>query len=966
MKKFLSLIILATIIATLMIGSLAVDYYGKVMPDHLFTADMVLLKSDAALLKKSLLYDDGRIYGGFTPNLSKEVPSDGAYAGVYFQDEVSASDYRYIKVGYKGYVENLQTAAAVDVNIGIDNVRFWGALPTATLDGTHREMIIDAATLTGGDAYNGSSNTGYGMIDDDALYSYVWFKPWGSHSHVDMCDGDYFRIEYVAFFGTLAEAEAYTTESYSWDVGDSTALLAVTSPYITSTEMSGEYRYDDSLPYMRYTQLTSIGNNAAENVAIDLGGLNSGNDKENVYFLMRYRSNIQNSDTIDLNLITSYGTGSARIWGPRINYIADGEYHDLIIDLSSFDYTGGNGGYYAPSDDETIWGLVNRVYKVRIKPYNQAKVLEGEYFDVAYYGLFESYDDARDIDPAEIFTSDMRGDVDGDFNVTSVDVIKLARALSDPSLTYNDETHNYDINGDEVISAADQVILARHMAKWRDYASLYTTVATSSYISELDDEFDEKKAAVLSSESEWEVGDGGTIYYVSPNGNDSNSGTSESSAWKTTANLKRSKLDYGDVVLFERGGIWHEKFSAVDGVTYSAYGSGAKPAFYGSVDASDPNSWELAYDNIWKFNARTFDITKSDVGLIIFDDGYAYGSRVLTDSNGIMQSVGMSGITSNGLETWYREGGSYADETTLSHDLEYFLSPDSGYVYVYSETNPALRFNSIELSTKGKVITATSFCTFDNLTVKYGSSHGIGMGTVQDVTVRNCEIGWIGGAIQNYSSDPTGRFGNGIEIYGSADGFYVHDNYVYECFDCGITVQIQGSISSGSYRYQLNCYFTDNVVERCNSPLESWITHPDEPDEDTFMYMNNVIYDNNLCRSSGYGFGGYIHTKTDNNMFYGGGRTYAVMTNCFIRNNKMWNIRNLVILAYPTSTNYGKGFIWTDNTIIKAYDSVFARIASDLASTDGNIETFPYNDKTLAMFERFKVLGRNNLLTVYD
>ncbi|MBQ7820937.1 MAG: hypothetical protein IJ391_01460 [Clostridia bacterium] len=191
----------------------------------------------------------------------------------------------------------------------------------------------------------------------------------------------------------------------------------------------------------------------------------------------------------------------------------------------------------------------------------------------------------------------------------------------------------------------------------------------------------------------------------------------------------------------------------------------------------------------------------------------------------------------------------------------------------------------------------------------------------------------------------------------------MYNNYVYECFDCGVTVQRQGSVASGTTVQQLDCRFYDNVIERCNSPLESWISHPDEPSEDTFMYMNNVVFEYNLCRRSGWGFGGYIHTKTDNNMFYGGTETNAVMTNSFIRNNTMWDIRNLVILAVPTASNYGKGFIWMNNTIVKEYDTVFARIGRNLAQTSGGYSYYNYNDNILALFELFKVLGDNNYLS---
>jgi hypothetical protein len=77
-------------------------------------------------------------------------------------------------------------------------------------------------------------------------------------------------------------------------------------------------------------------------------------------------------------------------------------------------------------------------------------------------------------------------------------------------------------------------------------------------------------------------------YYVSLNGNDSNDGTTSSSAWKTVAKVNGAKFQAGDSILFERGGEWRESLTASsDGaegkpITYDAYGTGAKPIFWGS------------------------------------------------------------------------------------------------------------------------------------------------------------------------------------------------------------------------------------------------------------------------------------------------------------------------------------------------------------------------------------------------
>ena len=55
----------------------------------------------------------------------------------------------------------------------------------------------------------------------------------------------------------------------------------------------------------------------------------------------------------------------------------------------------------------------------------------------------------------------------------------------------------------------------------------------------------------------------GTTYYVdSVSGNDANSGTSESAAWKTAANIVDRTFSAGDSVLFKRGGVYEMELYA--------------------------------------------------------------------------------------------------------------------------------------------------------------------------------------------------------------------------------------------------------------------------------------------------------------------------------------------------------------------------------------------------------------------
>ncbi|MBN2349203.1 MAG: right-handed parallel beta-helix repeat-containing protein [Bacteroidales bacterium] len=98
-----------------------------------------------------------------------------------------------------------------------------------------------------------------------------------------------------------------------------------------------------------------------------------------------------------------------------------------------------------------------------------------------------------------------------------------------------------------------------------------------------------------------------SYYFSSLNGNDSNSGTSNTSPWKSMEKLQEllRNISAGDVILFERGSSWDrvrlniENISGNEGspIVFTAYGQGLKPRFKGSKVAGtfirEGNIWRL-------------------------------------------------------------------------------------------------------------------------------------------------------------------------------------------------------------------------------------------------------------------------------------------------------------------------------------------------------------------------------------
>ena len=137
----------------------------------------------------------------------------------------------------------------------------------------------------------------------------------------------------------------------------------------------------------------------------------------------------------------------------------------------------------------------------------------------------------------------------------------------------------------------------------------------------------------------------------------------------------------------------------------------------------------------------------------------------------------------------------------------------------------------------------------------YGGSHGVGAGTCKNLTVQNCEFGWIGGALQHYKDGVPTRFGNAVEIYGGCEGYYVRDNYVYQCYDAGITQQIRvsedASIPTTKVYAQKDVQYTGNVVEYSNYSIEYFLSRIPEGNP---SYIKGFLIEDNLMWYSGQGF----------------------------------------------------------------------------------------------------------------
>ncbi len=372
-----------------------------------------------------------------------------------------------------------------------------------------------------------------------------------------------------------------------------------------------------------------------------------------------------------------------------------------------------------------------------------------------------------------------------------------------------------------------------------------------------DDRITQRVEQIRATESNWSAGEGATIYYVSNNGDDNNSGTSPDQAIKTVRRMVRMQtnkiIKAGDVVLFERGGEWRGRFSTIPGVTYSAYGEGAKPIINANEhgDAADPNKWELVEGtkNIWKYKEHI-----PDVGNIIFNNGDHNARRLELD---IINKQFYVNATDN---LYDRQTSFYSNEMfTCEHIIVYNSSADiDSPVRLFlrcDQGNPGDVYDSIELAYKGHGIRVSSNNVIDNLCVKYAGSHGISGNEIENVTIRNCEVGWIGGTGHKFINNGyLLKYGNGIQAYTNVLNFTVDNCYVYQCFDAGITHQLGDGKTNKAVQENVN--FINNVVEKCTYNIEYFMG--DSDGHVAPRYMINILYKNNVLAYSGQGWGGRV------------------------------------------------------------------------------------------------------------
>ena len=352
------------------------------------------------------------------------------------------------------------------------------------------------------------------------------------------------------------------------------------------------------------------------------------------------------------------------------------------------------------------------------------------------------------------------------------------------------------------------------------------------YVEGLEKHAAKMKTAVLESRSVYPQSD--NTVYVAANGDDGNDGLSQERPIASLKKVNALPLKPGSVVLFRRGDLFRGQLKVRAGVTYSAYGTGPKPTLCRSMrDYADPALWcDSGIAGVWRCT-----LPIANAGVITFDH----------DPND-PKELGRYDVLTARLR---HSRGRIESPRHLEKDLEFWSDLDKKILYLRSEQNPGTRFKRIEIGEGETGVCAGSErdVTIDNLHITLAGCHGVGAGTTVNLEVRNCLFDWIGGSLLIPEGKKGGpcRFGNAVEVYGGCDGYRVHDNWMYQIYDTGITHQCHHA--KNQRIFQKNVEHARNLIEYCFWSIEYYNAF------NGYGETRDVHVHHNFCRFGGEGWG---------------------------------------------------------------------------------------------------------------
>jgi hypothetical protein len=299
-----------------------------------------------------------------------------------------------------------------------------------------------------------------------------------------------------------------------------------------------------------------------------------------------------------------------------------------------------------------------------------------------------------------------------------------------------------------------------------------------------------------------------TTYYISPNGNDNATGTSQAQAWQTLARVGQItySMQPGDNILLERGGVYRDQLliglpgTATAPITVGAYGTGPLPIITGSDQIT---GWTVHSGNIWKAfvgnvvdqlfaNSQLQQIARypntgwlrNDLGsftqindaALTQPDGYWNGATaIVRSSNWAYDEVTVNNYVTGQLNVTNLSGnvqdyewGYYLRNKLSELDMagEWFYDTNTQEVYFWPPNNQDPNTMNIEYPARDRgVWCAQGYVIVENIKFQHHTDKSVFLDAVDHCIVRNCEFGKTYRGVFSYGN-------NNLIEYNDFDGVY--------------------------------------------------------------------------------------------------------------------------------------------------------------------------------------------------
>ena len=236
----------------------------------------------------------------------------------------------------------------------------------------------------------------------------------------------------------------------------------------------------------------------------------------------------------------------------------------------------------------------------------------------------------------------------------------------------------------------------------------------------------------------------------------------------------------------------------------------------------------------------------------------------------------------------------------LTNENDYVYLGETAQVVLRSSENPGEKWDSIELALRRHIVeqSRAQHVTYEDLDLRYGAAHGFGGANTAFLTIRNCDLSYIGGAHQH--TRPSGthvRYGNAIEFWNGGHDNLVEGCRIWEVYDAALTNQGKGNDSN-----HINITYRNNVIWNSEYSFEYW----NRPDT---VKTSHILFENNTCIDAGLGWA--HNQRPDRNgghlMFYS---NQAATGDFVIRNNLFINSTEV---GMRMDTDWSKGLTLSHN-----------------------------------------------------